>query len=118
MKQTGQDMTTFEQELEASADLLKNPKISKEQARAYARSLAWFREHGQALVGAGWSVDELYRVGTLAFPYSEWGPGWLSLWNNEKCESRLGDRGSIEFVIHEAGGDVIQTCRLHKTHLS
>lgn len=111
-------MTTFGQELEATADLLKHPRISKEQTRAYARSLAWFREHGHELAEAGWSVDELYRVGTLAFPYSEWGPGWLSLWNNEKCQPRIGDRGCIEFVIHEAGGDVVQTCRLHKNHLS
>jgi hypothetical protein len=111
-------MTTFEQELEASADLLKNDKILKEQARAYARSVAWFRERAQALAEAGWSVSELYRVGTLSFPYSEWGPGWLSLWNNEKCEPRLGDRGCIEFVLHEAGGDVVQTSLLHKNHLS
>lgn len=111
-------MTTFEQELEASADLLKNDKISKEQARAYVRSLAWFRENAQALAEAGWGVAELYRIGTLSFPYSEWGPGWLPLWNNEKCEPRLGGRGSIEFVLHEPGGDVVQTSLLHKDHLS
>lgn len=111
-------MSDFERELEESAELLKNPKISKEQARAHARSLAWFRAHGAELLQAGWTVDELYRIGTLAFPYSEWGPGWLTLWNNEKCEPRLGGRGSIEFVLHEAGGDVVQTCRLEKNFLS
>ncbi len=111
-------MTAFEQELEASAELLKHPRISKEQARAHARSLAWFRAHAAELDRAGWSVAELYRVGTLAFPYSEWGAGWLSLWNNEKCEPRLGGRGYIEFVLHEAGGDVVQTCWLKKNFLS
>lgn len=111
-------MPTFEQELEASAELLQSGKISKEQARAYARSSDWFRAHAADLAGAGWTVAELYRLGTLAFPYSEWGPGWLTLWNNEKCEPRLGGRGCIEFVLHEAGGDVVQTCRLEKTYLS
>lgn len=111
-------MTAFEQELEASAELLKNGKIAKDQARAYAKSLAWFRERGAELEAAGWTVAELYRVGTLAFPYSEWGPGWLTLWNNEKCRPRLGGRGDIEFVLHEAGGDVVQTCRLNKNYLS
>ncbi|HCU68744.1 MAG TPA: hypothetical protein DGF30_05860 [Desulfomicrobium sp.] len=111
-------MPTFEQELESSAELLKCGKISKEQGRAHARSLAWFRAHAAQLAEAGWTVPELYRVGTLSFPYSEWGPGWLTLWNNEKCEPRLGARGSIEFVLHEAGGDVVQTCRLEKSFLS
>jgi hypothetical protein len=111
-------MTTFEQELEASAELLSSPKVSKEQGRAHARSLAWFKAHAAELAAAGWTVSGLYRVGTLAFPYSEWGPGWLCLWNNEKCEPRLGDRGSIEFVLHEAGGDVVQTCWLEKPFLS
>ncbi len=111
-------MSAFEEELEASAELLKGGKIAKEQARAYARSLVWFREHSQELAEAGWTVADLYRIGTLAFPYSEWGPGWLSLWNNEKCEPRLGNRGSLEFVLHEAGGDVVQTCWLVKNFLS
>ena len=39
-----------------------------------------------------------------------WGPGWLTLWNNEKCEPRLDERGNIEFVLNEAGGKVVQTC--------
>jgi hypothetical protein len=111
-------MSTFEQELEATAELLKDGKIAKEQARAYAKSLAWFGENSAALAAAGWSVAELYRIGTLAFPYSEWGPGWLTLWNNEKCRPRLGGKGHIEFVLHEAGGDVVQTCRLNKNYLS
>lgn len=111
-------MSTFEQELEESAALLQGGKISKEQARAFARSSAWFKAHAADLAAAGWTVSDLYRLGTLAFPYSEWGPGWLTLWNNEKCEPRLGGRGSIEFVLHEAGGDVVQTCRLEKTYLS
>ena len=63
-------------------------------------------------------MEELYRVGTLAFPYSEWGPGWLTLWNNEKCLPRICGKGDIEFVLHEAGGDVVQTCRLSKNYLS
>lgn len=111
-------MSVFEEELEATSELLKNPKISKDQARAYARSLAWFRENRAGLEEAAWSVAELYRIGTLAFPYSEWGPGWLTLWNNEKCQPRLGSRGDIEFVLHEAGGDVIQTCWREKNYLS
>ena len=68
------------------------------------------REHASALEGAGWTVERLYRVGALPFPYSEWGPGWLTLWNNEKCEPRLDERGNIEFVLNEAGGKVVQTC--------
>ena len=111
-------MTAFEQELEATIDELKSGKISKEQARAHARSMAWIRENREGLEAAGWTVGELYRVGTLSFPYSEWGPGWLTLWNNEKCEPRLSGRGNIEFVLHEAGGDVVQTCLLKKSHLS
>lgn len=111
-------MSAFEQELEATIDELKSGKISKEQARAHARSMAWIRENRAGLEAAGWTVAELYRVGTLSFPYSEWGPGWLTLWNNEKCEPRLSGRGDIEFVLHEAGGDVVQTCRLKKSHLS
>ena len=111
-------MSAFDDELEASGELLKNGKISKDQARAYVRSLAWFRENRAGLEAAGWEVAELYRIGTLAFPYSEWGPGWLTLWNNEKCRPRLGGRGDIEFVLHEAGGDVVQTCRREKNYLS
>lgn len=111
-------MSAFDDELEASGELLKNAMISKEQARAHARSLAWFRENRTGLEAAGWNVAELYRIGTLAFPYSEWGPGWLTLWNNEKCRPRLGGRGDIEFVLHEAGGDVVQTCRREKSYLS
>jgi hypothetical protein len=111
-------MSAFEQELEATAELLKNGKIAKDQARAYVKSLVWFRENKDALETAGWSVEELYRIGTLAFPYSEWGPGWLTLWNNEKCLPRIGGKGDIEFVLHEAGGDVVQTCRLNKNYLS
>jgi hypothetical protein len=111
-------MSAFEKDLEASAELLKNERIAKDQARAHAKSLAWFRENKDALEAAGWSVAELYRIGTLAFPYSEWGPGWLTLWNNEKCQPRLGGKGDIEFVLHEAGGDVVQTCRLKKNYLS
>jgi hypothetical protein len=114
----GMKMSAFEDELEATSELLKNPKISKEQARAYVRSLAWFRENRAGLEKAAWSVAELYRIGTLAFPYSEWGPGWLTLWNNEKCQPRLGGRGDIEFVLHEAGGDVVQTCWREKKFLS
>ncbi|MGE4443266.1 MAG: hypothetical protein AB7D27_17540 [Desulfomicrobium sp.] len=111
-------MPAFDDELEASGELLKNAMISKDQARAYVRSLAWFRENRAGLEAAGWNVAELYRIGTLAFPYSEWGPGWLTLWNNEKCRPRLGGRGDIEFVLHEAGGDVVQTCRREKSYLS
>ena len=111
-------MSVFEQELEATGELLKNEKISKELARAYARSLPWFREKRAELEAVGWRVDELYRIGTLAFPYSEWGPGWMTLWNNEKCSPRLGRRGEIEFVLHEAGGEVVQSCRLDKSFLS
>lgn len=111
-------MSAFEQELEATAELLKNGKIAKDQARAYVKSLAWFRENRDALEAAGWSVDELYHIGTLAFPYSEWGPGWMTLWNNEKCQPRLDVKGDIEFVLHEAGGDVVQTCRRTKNYLS
>jgi hypothetical protein len=111
-------MSAFEQELEATGELLKNEKISKDLARAYARSLAWFREKRAELEEAGWRVDELYRIGTLSFPYSEWGPGWMTLWNNEKCSPRLGRRGEIEFVLHEAGGEVVQSCRLDKSFLS
>jgi hypothetical protein len=111
-------MSVFEEELDATSELLKNPKISKDQARAYAISLAWFRENRAGLEAAAWSVAELYRIGTLAFPYSEWGPGWLTLWNNEKCQPRLGSRGDIEFVLHEAGGDVVQTCWREKNFLS
>jgi len=111
-------MSAFEQELEATGDLLKNGKISKDQARAYVKSLAWFRENGAGLLEAGWSAAELYRMGTLAYPDSEWEPGWLTLWNNEKCQPRLGGRGDIEFVLHEAGGDVVQTCRREKNYLS
>jgi hypothetical protein len=111
-------MSAFEQELEATGELLKNEKISKELARAYVRSLAWFRQNLAELEAAGWSVAELYRIGTLSFPYSEWGPGWLTLWNNEKCSPRLGRRGEIEFVLHEAGGDVVQSCRLDRSYLS
>lgn len=111
-------MATFQEELSASVELLSHALLSKEQARAHARSLAWFTDHAAELAEAGWTVSELYRIGSLAFPYSEWGPGWLSLWNNEKCEPRLGDRGSLEFVLHEAGGDVVQTCWLEKPFLS
>ncbi len=111
-------MSAFEDELEATGELLKNEKISKDQARAYVRSLAWFRENSAGLEAAGWSVSELYRIGTLAFPYSEWGPGWLTLWNNDKCQPRLGGRGDVEFVLHEAGGDVVQTCWREKNFLS
>lgn len=110
-------MSSFEEELEVSVDLLKNGKVSKDQARAHARSIVWFRDNAKALAEAGWTVAELYRIGTLAFPYSEWGPGWLSLWNNEKCEPRLDSRGNIEFVLHEAGGDVVQTCWVEKSFL-
>ena len=111
-------MSEFEQELEATAELIKSENISKEQARAHARSTAWIRENQPGLVAAGWTVADLYKVGTLSFPYSDWGPGWLTLWNNEKCEPRLGSRGNIEFVLHEAGGDVVQTCWLKKSFLS
>lgn len=111
-------MSEFEQELEATGELLKNGKISKDLARAYPKSLAWFREKQAELEAAGWSVAELYRIGPLSFPYSEWGPGWMTLWNNEKCSPRLGCRGEIEFVLHEAGGDVVQSCRLDKSFLS
>ncbi len=111
-------MSTFDQELEAAGELLKNEKISKEQARAYAKSLPWVREHWSGLVESGWTVADVYRIGTLSFPYSEWGPGWLTLWNNEKCEPRLGSQGNIKFVLHEAGGDVVQTCWRVKKFLS
>jgi hypothetical protein len=111
-------MTAFAQELQASVELLGHEKISKDQARAHARSLAWFTDNQAALERAGWTVAELYRIGTLPFPYSEWGPGWLNLWNNEKCEARLNSRGNIEFVLHEAGGDVVQTCWLEKRFVS
>jgi len=111
-------MSAFVQELEASTELLGHERIGREQARAQARSLAWFKVNWQALEAAGWTVTELYRVGTLPLPYSEWGPGWLPLWNNEKCEPRLDGRGNIEFVLHEAGGEVIQTCWREKFFLS
>lgn len=108
---------TFLDELEASVELLKNPFVTKELVRAHARSLPWFRTHAPHLEKKGWTVAELYRIGTLAFPYSEWGPGWLTVWNNEKSEPRLSDRGHIEFVLHEAGGDVVQTCWREKRFL-
>ena len=111
-------MSAFEDELEATGELLKNAKISKDQARGYVRSLAWFREDSARVEAARWSVSELYRMGTPAFPYSEWGPGWLTLWNNEKCQPRLGGRGDVVFVLHEAGGDVVQTCWREKNFLS
>lgn len=111
-------MSQFVTQLEESTQLLKHPLVTKELAKAYARSEKWFREHATDLERAGWSVESLYRVGRLAFPYSEWGPGWLTLWNNEKSEPRLGSRGDIEFVLHEAGGKVLQTCWLRKSFLS
>ncbi len=114
----GEDMSEFERCLLETETLIKNPMIAKEQVRAHARSLPWMRANSQELQAAGWSVDELYRIGTLCFPYSEWGPGWFSLWNNEKCEPRISDRGNIEFVLHEAGGDVVQTCWLKKSFLA
>lgn len=114
----GEDMSRFIAELDGSAQFLKHPLITKELARAYARSEKWFREHATELEDAGWSVEVLYRVGRLAFPYSEWGPGWLTLWNNDKSEPRLGSRGDIEFVVHEAGGHVVQTCWLRANFLS
>lgn len=103
-------MSIFMSELEDTRKLLTQPVISRDLARAYERSLPWIREHAAALEGAGWTVERLYRVGALPFPYSDWGPGWLTLWNNEKCEPRLDARGNIEFVLKEAGGKVVQTC--------
>lgn len=111
-------MSAFEHALEVTVELLKNPLITKDQVRAHGRSMAWILERKDALEAAGWTVDDLYRVGTLSYPYSEWGPGWLSLWNHEKCEPRLGSRGNIEFVLHEPAGDVIQTCWLSKNYLT
>ncbi len=111
-------MSEFLAALDESAQLLKHPFITKDLTRAHGRSEKWFREHAQELELAGWSVEALYRIGRLAFPYSEWGPGWLTLWNNEKSEPRLGSRGDIEFVLREAGGTVVQTCWLRKTFLS
>lgn len=111
-------MSEFDRDLLATEGLLKNAMVAKEQARAYARALPWMRGHGRELEAAGWTVEELFRIGTLNFPYSEWGPGWYSLWNNEKCEPRLTARGNIEFVLHEAGGDVVQTCWLQKRFLA
>jgi hypothetical protein len=35
-----------------------------------------------------------------------------------KCQPRLGGRGDVEFVLHEAGGDVVQTCWREKNFLS
>ena len=67
-------MSTFEQELESSAELLKCGKISKEQGRAHARSLAWFRAHAAQLAEAGWTVPELYRVGPCPSPILNGGP--------------------------------------------
>lgn len=101
---------SFIEELYNMRELLKHPLVSRDLARAGERSLPWMREHASALEGAGWTVERLYRVGELPFPYSEWGPGWLTLWNNEKCEPRLDERGNIEFVLNEAGGKVVQTC--------
>jgi hypothetical protein len=111
-------MSEFLSELDESVQLLKHPMITKDLARAYVRSEKWFREHADEVERAGWSIETLYRVGRLAFPYSEWGPGWLTLWNNDKSEPRLGSRGDIEFVLHEAGGNVVQTCWLHKGFLA
>jgi len=111
-------MSIFEEELDATGALLKNEKITKELARAYSRSVNWVRGHAAELETAGWTVEKLYRIGTLAFPYSSWGPGWLTLWNNEKCEPRLNSRGNLEFVLREAGGDVIQTCWVEKSFLA
>lgn len=111
-------MSLKEEDLTGTEELLKNPILSKEQVRAYSRALAWVRENRDALGNAGWTVDELFRMGAMAYPYSEWGPAWLTLWNNDKCEPRLSGRGHIEFVLHEPGGDVVQTCRVRKNYLS
>lgn len=111
-------MTEFERELGETETLLKNPLVTKDLAKAYARSVAWVGQNGQDLERHGWTVARLYMIGALSFPYSEWGPGWLTLWNNEKCEPRLDSRGNIEFVLHEAGGRVIQTCWCRPNFLS
>lgn len=103
-------MSLSEEDLAATVELLRHPLLARDQVRAHARALAWMRANREELERAGWSVERLFHIGTLAYPYSDWGPGWLTLWNNEKCEPRLDGRGNLEFVLHEAGGDVVQTC--------
>lgn len=111
-------MSLNDEDLIGTEELLKNPILAKEQARAYARAVSWMRENREDLERAGWTVEELFRIGAMAYPYSEWGPAWMTLWNNDKCEPRLNDRGHIEFVLHEPGGDVVQTCWVRKKYLA
>jgi len=102
-------MSTLLNELEATEALLKHPLVTKELAKAYQRSSDWLRKNAQIFEDVGWSVDVFYKLGHLAFPYSDWGPGWLPLWNSDTCELKVTAKGNLEFVLHEAGGDVVQT---------
>lgn len=111
-------MSLFLDDLEATDQMLDHPLIYKELIKARVRSQSWIKANSHALQEAGWTVEKLYLIGALPYPYSEWGPGWLTLWNSEKCEPRLGSRGSIEFVLHEGGGNVVQTCWLDKPFLN
>lgn len=107
-------MSNFLSELEQTEALLKHPLVTRELSKAFAASLEWARKHAEELDGAGWTVQDFFRVGHLAFPYSGWGPGWIPHWSWDKCEVAISDRGNLEFTLHEAGGDVVQTYWLHK----
>jgi len=89
----------------------KHAYITPELRRNYEASNPWIKAHWDELLGYGWTWDKLFFMGTLPYPLGSWGIAWFSLWDREDLEITFTPKGDLTCVLHEPGGDVIQTMR-------
>ena len=96
----------------------KHAYITPELRRNYEVSIVWIKEHWDELVAHGWTWDELFFMGTLPYPLGCWGIAWFSLWDREDLEITFSPQGDLTCVLHEPGGNVVQTMRKGLIHSS
>ncbi len=91
--------------------LEEHPALTPELRSNYAASIGWIREHWEELLERGWTWDKVFFIGTLPYPLGLWGIAWFSLWGREDLEIDFTSGGDLTCVLHEPGGDVVQTMR-------
>ena len=89
----------------------QHPYITPELRRNYTSSIVWIREHWGELLECGWTWDKVFFLGNLPYPLGLWGVAWFSLWGREDLEITITSGGDLHCVLHEPGGDVVQTMR-------